>query len=67
VDWKRQANIMDPMKSRPLTARFFLWGFIKNHIYTEKIQVLRHLQVTPEVLFNKHGKKVITDYMFARL
>ena len=31
-------------KPRPLSSWFFLWGYIKNIVYAEKIRNIQHLQ-----------------------
>jgi hypothetical protein len=59
VDRKRLTNVMAPMKSRLLTAKLFLWDFIKILVYVERkskfyIICRRELTsvvaVTPEML-----------------
>jgi hypothetical protein len=44
VDWKRRTNALARKESRPLITGFFLWGFIKNLLYGEKIRNLRPLR-----------------------
>ena len=44
LDWKGWTNTLATSKPRSLSTSFFLWGYIKNIVYAEKIRNIQSLQ-----------------------